>query len=117
MSTLLKIAKAAKNALIIHSKMLRERCVKCGNELKVLTIAALGFAFLVVANPSAAQQVAACPAAPDFSRYGTTHFTLNFIPHTWDVTTFADLAENQAVNIEIDTLARYLQRMQAVMAG
>lgn len=48
---------------------------------------------------------------------GTTHFTLNIIPHTWDVTTFADLAENQAVNIEIDTLARYLQRMQAVMAG
>lgn len=48
---------------------------------------------------------------------GTTHFTLNIIPHTWDVTTFADLAEDQAVNIEIDTLARYLQRMQAVMAG
>ena len=44
-------------------------------------------------------------------------FWLNIIPHTWDVTTFADLAENQAVNIEIDTLARYLQRMQAVMAG
>lgn len=48
---------------------------------------------------------------------GTTHFTLNIIPHTWDVTTFADLAQGQAVNIEIDTLARYLQRMQAVMAG
>ncbi len=48
---------------------------------------------------------------------GTTHFTLNIIPHTWDVTTFADLGEGQAVNIEIDTLARYLQRMQAVMAG
>ncbi len=48
---------------------------------------------------------------------GTTHFTLNIIPHTWDVTTFADLKAGQAVNIEIDTLARYLQRMQAVMAG
>ena len=48
---------------------------------------------------------------------GTTHFTLNIIPHTWDVTTFADLSQGQAVNIEIDTLARYLQRMQAVMAG
>ena len=48
---------------------------------------------------------------------GCTHFTVNIIPHTWDVTTFADLAEGQAVNIEIDTLARYLQRMQAVMAG
>ena len=48
---------------------------------------------------------------------GTTHFSLNIIPHTWDVTTFADLAQGQAVNIEIDTLARYLQRMQEVMAG
>ena len=43
-------------------------------------------------------------------------FHLNIIPHTWDVTTFAGLAAGQAVNIEIDTLARYLQRMQAVMA-
>ncbi len=44
-------------------------------------------------------------------------FHLNIIPHTWDVTTFADLVAGQAVNIEIDTLARYLQRMQAVMAA
>ena len=42
-------------------------------------------------------------------------FHLNIIPHTWDVTTFADLAEGQAVNIEIDTLARYLQRMRDVL--
>ncbi len=46
-----------------------------------------------------------------------TLFHLNIIPHTWEVTTFAALAEGQPVNIEIDTLARYLQRMQAVMAG
>lgn len=46
-----------------------------------------------------------------------TVFHLNIIPHTWDVTTFAALAEGQPVNIEIDTLARYLQRIQAVMAG
>ncbi|MBX9729593.1 MAG: riboflavin synthase, partial [Sphingopyxis sp.] len=44
-------------------------------------------------------------------------FHLNIIPHTWEVTTFAALAEGQPVNIEIDTLARYLQRMQAVMGG
>lgn len=47
---------------------------------------------------------------------GSTRFTLNIIPHTWGVTTFADLKAGQAVNIEIDTLARYLQRMQQVMA-
>jgi riboflavin synthase len=43
---------------------------------------------------------------------GSATFGLNIIPHTWDVTTFADLEEGQAVNIEIDVLARYLARMQ-----
>ncbi len=45
----------------------------------------------------------------------SAHFSLNIIPHTWDVTAFAQLAEGQAVNIEIDVLARYLARMRAVM--
>ncbi len=42
-------------------------------------------------------------------------FALNIIPHTWAVTAFGDLAVGQAVNIEIDVLARYLARMRAVM--
>jgi riboflavin synthase len=42
-------------------------------------------------------------------------FALNIIPHTWAVTAFADLAVGQAVNIEIDVLARYLARMRAVL--
>lgn len=41
-------------------------------------------------------------------------FGLNIIPHTAAVTTFATLAEGQAVNIEIDVLARYLQRMESL---
>lgn len=43
-----------------------------------------------------------------------THFTLNIIPHTWDVTTLAELTEGRAVNLEIDVLARYLKRMEEV---
>jgi len=43
---------------------------------------------------------------------GTASFGLNIIPHTWDVTALGDLAVGQAVNIEIDVLARYLARMQ-----
>jgi riboflavin synthase len=43
---------------------------------------------------------------------GSTTFGLNIIPHTWDVTAFADLAVGQNVNIEIDVLARYLARMK-----
>jgi riboflavin synthase len=46
---------------------------------------------------------------------GSAIFGLNIIPHTWAVTAFADLAEGQAVNIEIDVLARYLARMRAVL--
>lgn len=41
-----------------------------------------------------------------------TIFSLNIIPHTASVTTFADLATGQAVNLEIDILSRYLVRMQ-----
>ena len=44
----------------------------------------------------------------------SAHFALNIIPHTWDVTAFAQLAVGQEVNIEIDVLARYLARMRAV---
>lgn len=41
-----------------------------------------------------------------------THFSVNLIPHTQAVTTLGALAPGQAVNIEIDVLARYLQRME-----
>jgi riboflavin synthase len=43
---------------------------------------------------------------------GTCHFALNLIPHTAEVTTLGDLAPGAQVNLEIDVLARYLQRMQ-----
>jgi riboflavin synthase len=39
-------------------------------------------------------------------------FDLNIIPHTWDVTTLGTLSPGQAVNLEIDMLARYLARWQ-----
>lgn len=50
------------------------------------------------------------------SAEGTT-FTLNIIPHTWDVTTLADWTAGSTVNLEIDVLARYLMRMEQVRAG
>lgn len=45
-----------------------------------------------------------------------TDFSLNLIPHTQAVTTLGDLAAGQSVNLEIDVLARYLQRMEAYRA-
>ncbi len=46
---------------------------------------------------------------------GSATFGLNIIPHTWAVTAFCDLTVGQALNIEIDVLARYLARMRSVM--
>ncbi|MBH5321798.1 riboflavin synthase [Aurantiacibacter sediminis] len=45
---------------------------------------------------------------------GTAHFTLNIIPHTGEVTTLGDLKKGSEVNLEVDTIARYLHRMQAL---
>ncbi len=45
---------------------------------------------------------------------GTTHFALNIIPHSWEVTTLGQLTVGSKVNLEIDVLARYLQRMQSL---
>jgi riboflavin synthase len=45
---------------------------------------------------------------------GTCHFSVNVIPHTAEVTTLGALAQGDRVNIEIDVLARYLQRMQSL---
>lgn len=45
---------------------------------------------------------------------GTVRFTLNIIPHTGQVTTLGALRPGDGVNLEIDVLARYLRRMQAV---
>lgn len=45
---------------------------------------------------------------------GSCHFTLNIIPHTSEVTTIGALGADDGVNLEIDVLARYLQRMQSL---
>ena len=45
---------------------------------------------------------------------GTARFALNIIPHTAEVTTLGALAVGDPVNLEIDVLARYLKRMQAL---
>jgi riboflavin synthase len=43
---------------------------------------------------------------------GTCTFHLNIIPHTAEVTTLGGLQAGDAVNLEIDVLARYLQRLE-----
>ena len=41
----------------------------------------------------------------------STRFTINLIPHTADQTTLGGITAGRRLNMEIDVLARYLQRM------
>jgi len=48
---------------------------------------------------------------------GSCHFAVNIIPHTGEVTTLGALAQGDKVNLEIDVLARYLKRLEALRAA
>jgi riboflavin synthase len=47
---------------------------------------------------------------------GSTHFAVNIIPHTAQNTTLGELAPGGQLNVEIDVLARYIDRMLAARA-
>ena len=42
-----------------------------------------------------------------------THFAINLIPHTAHETTLGTIAQGRQLNVEVDVLARYLDRMMA----
>jgi riboflavin synthase len=44
---------------------------------------------------------------------GQQEFEVNLIPHTLDVTTLGELAVGDGVNIEVDLMARYAERLLA----
>ena len=48
---------------------------------------------------------------------GSVRFGLNLIPHTAEVTTLGELAQGADVNLEIDTVARYLQRLESLRSA
>ena len=45
-----------------------------------------------------------------------THFAVNIIPHTARETTLGGLAQGRQLNVEIDVIARYIDRMLATRA-
>ena len=47
---------------------------------------------------------------------GTTHFAVNIIPHTAQHTTVGEVKPGQQLNVEVDVLARYIDRMLAARA-
>jgi len=42
---------------------------------------------------------------------GTTHFSVNIIPHTAEHTTLSSVGAGGQLNVEVDVLARYIDRM------
>jgi riboflavin synthase len=44
---------------------------------------------------------------------GTTHFSINLIPHTAQNTTLGEIEPGRQLNVEVDVLARYIDRMLA----
>lgn len=44
-------------------------------------------------------------------------FSYNLIPHSAEMTTLGEKGEGEQVNIEVDTLARYIGRMQSLREG
>jgi riboflavin synthase len=44
---------------------------------------------------------------------GSTHFSINIIPHTAQHTTLGDIGAGRQLNVEVDVLARYIDRMLA----
>jgi len=47
---------------------------------------------------------------------GSIHFAVNIIPHTAQNTTLGALAAGQQLNVEVDVLARYIDRLLAARA-
>jgi riboflavin synthase len=47
---------------------------------------------------------------------GSTHFSINIIPHTAEHTTLGGLTVGRQLNVEVDALARYISRMMVSRA-
>ena len=119
-------------------KLNLERAMKLGDELggHIVTGHVDGVAEVVRIQPAGDSKIIAFRVARDLAPYlaakGSvtvdgvsltvnavndgpegTDFTVNLIPHTQAVTTLGALEVGQAVNIEIDVLARYLSRMRS----
>jgi riboflavin synthase len=51
------------------------------------------------------------------ARLSSQGCTVAVIPHTWETTTLSSLAAGQRVNIEVDILAKYVERMLTQRVG
>ncbi|MDO5646454.1 riboflavin synthase [Paracoccus sp. (in: a-proteobacteria)] len=116
----------------VGSRVNLERALRVGDELggHIVSGHVDGVAQIVDARPEGDSLRLTFDAPADLARFiapkgsvalnGTsltvndvadTRFGVNLIPHTQQVTTWGDAAVGDAVNLEIDTLARYVARL------
>ena len=58
-------------------------------------------------------QASVCTITGPANAVAGPRFTVNLIPHTLDATTLGTLRAGDAVNIEVDMIARYVERLRA----
>lgn len=134
------VSRTAQGQWIEGRRLNLERALKLGDELggHIVTGHIDGIGEVVSVTPEGGSHRVVIAAGPELAPYLATKgsitvdgvsltvnsvedtatgctFGLNIIPHTADVTTFAVLEAGQAVNLEIDVLARYLGRMKDVL--
>ena len=115
-----------------------ERALKIGDELggHIVTGHVDGIGAVVSVEPAGDSQAVTIAAGPDIARYiagkgsvcidgvsltvnaveplaDGVRFAINLIPHTAQHSTLGNLSAGREVNIEIDLIARYLERMLA----
>ena len=135
------VSRTAQGAWTEGRRLNLERALKLGDELggHIVTGHVDGIGEVVEVTPEGGSHRVTIAAGPEIAPYvaakgsitvdgvsltvnsvedGTSgvRFGLNVIPHTASVTTFGTLEVGQPVNLEIDVLARYLQRMEQLRA-
>jgi riboflavin synthase len=125
----------------LNTRLNLERALKVGDELggHIVSGHVDGVGSIIAIEPAGDSHVVRFAASTDLAPYiapkgsvtlngvsltvnevidvdGGVHFTINVIPHTWQHTSFGSAKVGDAVNIEIDVLARYLSRMKAVLS-
>lgn len=127
------VSKTALGAWAVGKRVNLERALKVGDELggHIVSGHVDGVATIVAMSDDGDSTRVTLQAPADLARFiapkgsvalnGTSltvnevdgsRFGINFIPHTKSVTTWGDAAVGDAINLEVDTMARYVARLQ-----
>jgi len=127
------VSKTSLAAWVVGKRVNLERALKVGDELggHIVSGHVDGVALIVAMTDEGDSTRVTLEAPDDLGRFiapkgsvalnGTSltvnevdgaRFGVNFIPHTKSVTTWGDAAVGDRVNLEVDTMARYVARLQ-----